>query len=276
MFSAENTRQGANPIVLHNLTAEEFEQVLTWLWHTSSQPSEFSLNGLVILMKASSFLMMRHMGRWAFNRLVKHEPPMNPVQKLALSHELPLLGDSWLRPSVGALILICLETFRSLDSNLSVLHTPVILKILAARETLQRERQRLAYTQPPDNIYAGPDCTPYHHHKVCYPVWNGNWWNRVARRLLHPETGPDKFIEDLNDVPKILREKPWEGISASCFEAFLQSYEAAGLFTVASSIIDAATLAVKNYLVTIQTLSPDEFNFEEENAQDQQHILAVA
>lgn len=209
--------------------------------------------------------MMPSLARWALARIQEFDPPMSPVQKLVLSQELPLLKFEWLRPSVGALLLIELDTFNSLQSGMTSLHPQIILKLLSARETLRNERIILAYTQLPDNIPPAIGCDPIRHSTICFPVWRGLWWNQIARRLLHPEL--DRRVDRISDMPTMLRGIQWEGITASCVDSFISSLEGAGAFTVEAEIVRAATTAVQDYLSTLH-MNPDEFDFHLEQEED--------
>lgn len=209
--------------------------------------------------------MMPSLARWASARIQEFDPPMSPVEKLVLSQELPLLKFEWLRPSIGALLLIELNMFNSLQSNMASLHPQVILKLLSARETLRNERITLAYTQLPDNIPPAAGCDSIRHSTICFPVWRGLWWNQIARRLLHPELG--RRVDRISDMPAMLHGIQWEGITAGCVGSFVSSLEGAGAFVVEAEIITAATTAVQEYLSTLY-MNPHEFDFDLEQDKD--------
>lgn len=229
------------------------------------QPVKFPLQHLVALLRSARYLMMPSLARWVLRKIEDHDPPMSTVRKLTLSQELPLLKLDWLRPSVGALIMIERETFDGLYAELIGLHSQILLKIHSAREALEHERKVLAYTQLPTDILPATGCSTKHHREVCYPVWNGVWWNQIARKIFHPEQS--RRIEEISKIPAILRSIPWEGITGTCAELFICTLEIAGAFTVEAEIVTAAASAVREYLITLHP-SEAEFCFDDEQAAD--------
>lgn len=218
---------------------------------------------------------MRDLGRWTLQEIVNHDTPLPAIEKLVLSQELPLLEETWLRPSVGALILISLETYSGLSSELARLHPAVLTKINIARETLHRQREILAFTQLPSGIQPGAGCSHVRHESTCYPVWVGIWWNQVARRLLQPEE--NKRIERLTQLPAHLRSMRWDGITPTCVELFIQALEAADIFQVENRIFDAATCAIRELFLKAHNAgrSAEEFDFSAEEAADEERANAM-
>ncbi|KAJ3969539.1 hypothetical protein EV361DRAFT_344966 [Lentinula raphanica] len=263
------------PIFLPNVTAHDFENLMAWLWHERWQPFELPLEDLISLLRVGRYLIMPHLMRWALRRVNTHEPPLSSTQKLLLSHELPLYHSNWLRPSVGAIILISPETYRGLESELDLMHPTILLKIQFAREALQNERNIIAMTLLPENLPPSLGCSQHHHSSICYPVWNGIWWNKVGRGLLLPES--QARINQISDIPKFVREKvQWEGlgIHAACIESFIQHFESAGIFAIESRIITAATAAISNFLRVKMHGTGLEFDFTVEDAADEERLKA--
>ncbi|KAJ3926914.1 MAG: hypothetical protein NXY57DRAFT_966021 [Lentinula lateritia] len=252
-----------NPMFLPNMKSLELEQVFAWLSH-EWQGMELSKGQLISLLRAGRFFMMPSLMQWVLRELQELKEPPNAIEKLAISQELPILHEAWIRPAVGALVLTPLETFHSLSSDIATqLDSTVIMKISLARQTVTTQRMILAFSYHiDDSISPGSGCDWVKHFDICFPGWSIIWWSDIAQKILNPSPSSqrDDYIEDLRDLPKVLRQTNWKDIPCGCVEAFICYLESTGAFNVEQEIVDGVTEAVTTYLRSLH-MNWKEFDF---------------
>ncbi|KAJ3711337.1 hypothetical protein C8R42DRAFT_728677 [Lentinula raphanica] len=263
-----------NPIFLPNMTASDLELVFGWLSHKWQYNDEsLGKQDLISLLRAGRFFMMPSLMRWvlkAFNNLTE---PLSSIEKIALSQELPIVHTAWIRPSIGALITMRLDTFRFFARDIAArLDSSIITTISVARQTLSDERIALAFSYRMDpTVGPGIGCSIVNHIDICCPGWSVIWWSVIAQIILNPSPTPgggdDNGIEDLRKLPDILRRTDWKDIPDTCVEEFIQYLEGKGIFNVEEEIIDAATEAVIEYLKGVH-MNWKEFDFSKEDQTD--------
>ncbi|KAF9226168.1 hypothetical protein BS17DRAFT_807042 [Gyrodon lividus] len=215
-----------NPIVLHGIVQQEFNHLLCYLhgqWflyyrfmrivpsviHNSYDGSDSELECqefLTSVLKLSDFYQINS-GFWYAVAELKHLSPaaFEPSLKLQFGHQFQI--NKWVEPSFHVLMehqpLLSINHLEAHQMGMEYFWILVTMKA-----QIEEHYPALAYTKPALN--QSNDCqTPW----ACATVWKEEWWNGIARHLLHPESP----CQSQSAIIALLQETDFDGgICASC------------------------------------------------------------
>ncbi|THU86759.1 hypothetical protein K435DRAFT_867944 [Dendrothele bispora CBS 962.96] len=250
LIKAGNGGSPSEPIFLDGVTAKGFETILEWIWHTPSfQTLTLSPDMLIMLLRASRWLIMPDCSRWAIDRLKTLDPPLSAVDRLGFTTTLPIFDVDWLHPAIDELVRMGPEKLSSRD--MSALGGRIVGIIGAAHSRILRERARISQSIP--DVPPSSSCHPTRHQRVCVPYWTELWWNVVGRRLIDPD---DPI--PLSEVADLVDRSPSGELRSSCKLLYIQAWRNSTALTVEHRIIDSAILSIVAYLRSLH-MDPDQF-----------------
>ncbi|KAJ7053517.1 hypothetical protein C8F01DRAFT_1166634, partial [Mycena amicta] len=120
--------------------------------------------------------------QFAIDQLCRLDPPLTPVRRLELSQKYTILR--WIPQAVEDIMSRKLSMLSDLD--LDRLGSDVVRKLVLAHELKEQEIKRIAQVEP--KMVEDPDwrCDTQTH-QLCITTWHRLWWDKIGRRLLHPE-----------------------------------------------------------------------------------------
>jgi len=193
--STEGTCDG-NPIILYGVDRRDFDYLLTFL-SGGYAGEENHQEYLISVLKMSAFFDIREGFQYAvaeLNRLT----PLSPAHKLQLGRQYRV--DQWITPAFQDLMSRPLSSITRVEASQMGLD---FFYLLAHTKTKIEENYRaIAFTEP--SFMPSVDCEAP---AQCTVIWKDEWWNGIARHLLHPEVptrGEDIIaLVDETDIPGI-------------------------------------------------------------------------
>ncbi|KAJ7291323.1 hypothetical protein C8J57DRAFT_1491817 [Mycena rebaudengoi] len=184
------------PLHLAGITIQEFEDFLLWVyrieWTPMSDPVERE-RIFTNLLKVSSVWEIEVGKKYAKTHLEDLYLP--PSRRIELARQYSI--HEWVKGAVEEIFQKKLADLSDLDiARIGVKAYSILAK---GMERMEVEMRRTANVEPP--MTNDPDwaCTK---HTVCITTWKRLWWDKIGRRLLHPDS-PIKTAGILEEVKKL-------------------------------------------------------------------------
>ncbi|KAF8128142.1 hypothetical protein EV363DRAFT_1340831 [Boletus edulis] len=174
----QSAREGTcdeNPIVLHGIIRREFDYLLAFLsggYAGEQHREEF----LISVLKLSDFFEITHGSQYAITELSRLES-FDASLKLQLGRQYRV--DHWVEPAFRDLLSRPLSSISRAEACRMGLEYFYILA--HTKSLVEGSCRSIAYTAPPH--VQPPICTTP---SRCEASWKEEWWNGIARQLLHP------------------------------------------------------------------------------------------
>ncbi|KAJ7158388.1 hypothetical protein C8R43DRAFT_1124984 [Mycena crocata] len=238
---SDETREGTEQFPLHvpGLIIQEFEDFLLWLyrveWNPMTDPVEKE-RVFSSLLKVSNLWEIDVGKVYATTNLETMNLP--PSRRLELARQYGIPG--WVEGAVRDIFKTKLSMLSAVDLERITLKGYCIL--VQGMERMETEIRRTANVEP--LMLADPDwrCKK---HTVCAAAWKRMWWDRIGRKLLHPDT-PIKTHEIITEVKKFAHKD----LDETCKDDMVREIEANIVFVdqrVVAGVV-AAMLAYHNSL----------------------------
>ncbi|KAI8988996.1 hypothetical protein BD414DRAFT_485623 [Trametes punicea] len=120
---------------LQDVSRREFECLLHFLYHGSSNPLNDSILNLVLLLSTSTALAFPAARMHAISALDQASPPLDPVERVFLAEKYDI--PSWLRP---AYVALCARAHPLEDAEAEVLGLQTTARLARAREAVLEEK----------------------------------------------------------------------------------------------------------------------------------------
>ena len=161
---------------------------------------------LISVLKLSDFYQIDLGFQYAVAELKRLSPMVfEPSLKLQLGRQFRI--HEWVEPSFRAMIERPVSSISRLEAHRMGMEYFWILTRTKAQ--IGRHYHALAYTEPALDQSDGLCDTP----QACSAVWKDEWWNGIARHLLHPESP----YRSQSGIIALLQETDFDGgICASC------------------------------------------------------------
>ncbi|KAG9309792.1 hypothetical protein JVU11DRAFT_10168 [Chiua virens] len=176
-------RSDDNPIVLHGIVRQEFDHLLCYL-HGRRGGSDSELERrefLISVLKLSDLYQIDTGFQFAVSELKRASPmPFEPSLKLKLGRQYRI--NKWVEPAFCALMERPVSSITRLEAHQMGMEFFWIL--VTTKAEIEDHYRALAYTEPALDQLGDLCETP----QACAAVWKDEWWNGIARHLLHPET----------------------------------------------------------------------------------------
>ncbi|KAF8546362.1 hypothetical protein OG21DRAFT_1427192, partial [Imleria badia] len=197
-----------NLIVLHGIAQRDFDHLLCYLFgcyggsNSELEHQEF----LILVLKLSNFYQIDLGFQYAVAELKRLSPmAFEPSLKLQLGCQFWI--HEWIEPSFRAMMERPVSSISRLEAHRMGMEYFWILMTMKAQ--IDEHYHALAYTEPALDQSDGVCNTPL----ACVAVWKDEWWNSVARHLLHPESS----CRSQGGIIALLQETNFDGgICASC------------------------------------------------------------
>ncbi|KAJ7165970.1 hypothetical protein C8R46DRAFT_1275372 [Mycena filopes] len=194
------TQEGTEKYPLHigGLTVQEFEDFLFWLyrveWTPMSDPVEKE-RILTSLLKVADMWEIDVGRQYAVNHLQGMNLP--PARRLKLAGKYSI--HDWVERAVGDIFRSKLSALS--DTDIQDLGLKVYSIIVRGMERLEIEIRRTANVAP-KMTSAGESDYACSNHNVCATTWKRLWWDKIGRKLLHPDAPIqcDKILEEVRKV----------------------------------------------------------------------------
>ncbi|KAG2138191.1 hypothetical protein BD769DRAFT_1663768 [Suillus cothurnatus] len=204
------------PIILHQISEEDFTHFLNWVYHISSVPPPPEEQFLVAILKVSHLWMISNSIQFAIDGLEKLT--LHPTRQLELARLYSI--PQWIAPAIQEIMPLSLAS--TTDTEAAQMGFKVYTIIAWAKEVM--------------------DCSS-HLHSQCKEAWSGFWWKKVARAILHP-MNPLPLTQILQLVIKAPLPN---GMNIACKQAMVDAMiELEGL-EVEERIIEGVIRAVTLY-----------------------------
>ncbi|KAG1741684.1 hypothetical protein EDB19DRAFT_1907907 [Suillus lakei] len=212
------------PIVLHQISEEDFTYFLNWVYHISSVPPPPEEQLLVAILKVSHLWMISNSIKFAIDGL--ENLTLQPTRRLELARLYSI--PQWIAPAIHEIIPMSLV--NTTDTEAAQMGFKVYTIIARAKEVIERERWALA-AYPPSLLEA----------------WSGFWWKKVARAILHP-TNPLPLTQTL----QLIIEAPLpDGMNVACRQAMIDAMIELDGLEVEERIIEGVIRAVTSYFSSL-------------------------
>ncbi|KAI9459751.1 hypothetical protein HD554DRAFT_2029140 [Boletus coccyginus] len=199
---AAEGRSDDNPIVLHGVVRKDFDHLLCYLFgryggsNSELQRQEF----LISVLKLSDFYQIDLGFQYAVAELKRlPSATFEPSLKLQLGRQFRI--HEWVEPSFCAMLERPVSSISRLEAHRMGMEYFWILTMTKAK--IDDHYRALAYTEPPldqlDDLCETPE--------ACAAVWKDEWWNGIARHLLHPESP----CRSQSGIISLLQETDFDG-----------------------------------------------------------------
>ncbi|KAJ7060887.1 hypothetical protein C8F01DRAFT_1077018 [Mycena amicta] len=176
------------PILLRGTTAAMFGHFLEYIYHwgfdepsTSAEAEEKYIDILAI----ADLWEIKAARKFAIKALSGIEPPLSPARKLQLSQLYTILR--WVSDAVAVIMAGKLSELSEWD--MECIGIPVLRKLIIGYELKDREIKRTAQVEPRMGDSDDIDWTCNDKkHEGCLATWRRLWWEKIGRRLLHPDS----------------------------------------------------------------------------------------
>ena len=197
---------------------------------TSSYASEENQQEfLITMLKLSTFFEINHGYQYAVAELA-HLSPLKTSLRLQLGCMYHV--DHWVEPAFRDMITRPLSSISHTEAHHMSLDYYYTLSHMKA--VVEENYRAIAYTEP--GLTQPDECTTP---LQCTTVWRDEWWNGIARQLLHPEAPcrGDELLDllDKTDIP---------GLCNLCKDATLRCMKDSDVLKIDTVLQDIAVLDV--------------------------------
>ncbi|KAG1893888.1 uncharacterized protein F5891DRAFT_1195803 [Suillus fuscotomentosus] len=228
------------PIVLQQISEQEFTHFLNWVYHISSVPPPPEEQFLVAILKISHLWMISNSIKFAIDGL--ENLTLHPTRRLELARLYSI--PQWIAPAIREIMTSSLT--NTTDNEATQMGFKVYTIIARAKEVMERERRALAAYPPSLLVSASFSCSA-RSHSQCKEAWSGFWWKKVARAILHP-----KNPLPLTQTLQLILEAPLpNGMNAACRQAMVDAMIELDGLEVEERIIEGVIRAVTLYFSSL-------------------------
>ncbi|KAG1722058.1 hypothetical protein EDB19DRAFT_1916925 [Suillus lakei] len=228
------------PIVLHQISEEDFTYFLNWVYHISSVPPPPEEQLLVAILKVSHLWMISNSIKFAIDGL--ENLTLQPTRRLELARLYSI--PQWIAPAIHEIIPMSLV--NTTNTEAAQMGFKVYTIIAWAKEVIERERRALA-AYPPSLLVSPSFSCSARSHSRCKEAWSGFWWKKVARAILHP-TNPLPLTQTL----QLIIEAPLpDGMNVACRQAMIDAMIELDGLEVEERIIEGVIRAVTLYFSSL-------------------------
>ncbi|KAJ8580264.1 hypothetical protein M405DRAFT_71097 [Rhizopogon salebrosus TDB-379] len=226
-----------HPIILPQITEQDFTYFLNWVYHVSSHPPPPEEQFLVAILRVSHLWMINNSIEFAVDGL--GHLGLVPARRLELARLYAI--PQWIAPAIREMISLPLTGITDMEAT--QMGFKVYTIIARAKEVMERERRTLAAYPPSLHILPSSTCSIRLHNR-CKEAWSAFWWKRVARAILHP-TSPLSLTLAL----QLVIEAPLpDGMNVACKQAMIDAMIDTDGLGVEERIIEGAVRAVTSFL----------------------------
>lgn len=186
---------------------------------------------LIAVLKLSDLYQIERGFQYALTEL-KRLSSLDDSLKLELARQFRI--HEWAEPSFRALMDRPVWSISRLEAYRMGMEYFWIL--VTTKSKINDHYRALAYTEPA--LEQSPECdTPL----MCTSIWKEEWWNGVARHLLHPETP----CRNSAGILELLREANFDGgICASCKAGILSKLQDSAALGYEEDMQDVAAVLI--------------------------------
>ncbi|KZT18954.1 hypothetical protein NEOLEDRAFT_1046430, partial [Neolentinus lepideus HHB14362 ss-1] len=207
-----------NPMVLPStIKQDELDILLEYMFkgHTAGAPS---LKNLIVILKLSTMLEIDDGWNFAINELQK-DPGLSPALQFHLGCAHHVI--EWVEPAFRVLMEM---PFSEITEEMAHLMGPDAFYILSQTHARIRNHKTILAFYPSDPITSIRCFRP----GKCSEAWVTQWWQGVAKHLLHPESGKSG-----SDILKMLEELGIPGMCPHCQKENVEWVKDTGVMTKA-------------------------------------------
>ncbi|KAJ6477788.1 hypothetical protein C8R45DRAFT_1102070 [Mycena sanguinolenta] len=184
------------PLHLVGIVLQEFEDFLLWVYRTEWSPMiDLAERERVFtnLLKVSSLFDIDVGKNYAKTHL--ESLYLLPSRRIELARQYSI--HEWVKGAVEEIFRKKLVDLSDLD--IARIGAKVYSILAKGMERMDIEMRRTANVEPPMTTDPDWTCTK---HTVCIATWKRLWWDKIGRKLLHPDN-PIKTAQILDEVKKL-------------------------------------------------------------------------
>jgi hypothetical protein len=191
----------------------------------SCSTNHFQEDFIVSVLEVSNFLDIPDGKEWAIKEL-PGLATFSPILQLELAWKYRI--DQWIEPAFRALMNIALQDIN-IDEAARI-GLPFYNILVRTKFQIEDHRRTIAFVAPTVNKHFMCD-TP----SMCPHAWAAEWWNGLARQLLHPDTPLTGCqVSDGLDSVQI------PGMCSSCQDRTISWVKMTGVLTREENLVDEA------------------------------------
>ncbi|KAJ7732947.1 hypothetical protein DFH07DRAFT_780787 [Mycena maculata] len=196
-FDDDPTREGTEqfPLLLPGLSIQEFEDLLYWVYRVEWKALDDAEKERVCtnLLKVSDLWQIEVGRAYAIDALQTIYLP--PSRRLELAGKYSI--HHWVEGAVAEIFSGKLTDLS--EDDLSRIGLKVYSILVKGMHRMEIEMRRTANVEPAMTLDPDWQCK---NHSVCIAAWKRLWWDRIGRKLLHPDS-PIKTDAILAEVKKL-------------------------------------------------------------------------
>ncbi|KAJ7031184.1 hypothetical protein C8F04DRAFT_223802 [Mycena alexandri] len=238
------TQEGTERFPLHltGLSVQQFEDFLCWLYRVEWTPMTDRAEKeriLTNLLKVTDLWNIEVGKQYAITHLQAMSLPASRRLELARKYSI----HDWVEGAVTDIFQHKLSVLSDVD--LASLDLKVYSILVRGMERMEVEIRRTANVAPkmPDASQADWRCSK---HQVCIATWKRLWWDRIGRKLLHPDA-PIRT----GDIVKEVKQLSHKDLNEMCRLDMVKEIEN-NLEFVDKRIISAVVTAIVAYHSAIE------------------------